>query len=264
MPGAMSSFRRSGWALLVVAVALALAACRPKAGASCSAEGKKTCGGDGALLVCEHGKQAAFACKGPGGCAASGDSASCDVSGNAQSDPCPAGDEGLKLCKPDGKTQLRCQGGHFIEVACVGPGACKTKDDGSSACDRGEPEIGAPCSSISPAVCNLKGDSIYGCSGGKWVVARACRGPHGCKGSDLAGTYCDLGAVADGDWCGTDEQSRVTCGPGRASLYACKDGQFELLAACPSGKTCTYAEGDLSGYPGRGPMVLLPKRAQCQ
>jgi hypothetical protein len=162
------------------------------------------------------------------------------------------------------QTQLRCQGGHFIQVACVGPGACKTRDDGTSACDLGEPELGTTCSTISPSACNLKGDSIYGCIGGKWTVARSCRGPHGCKGSELAGTYCDVGVVADGDACQREEEGRVTCGPGRGSLYTCKDGRFQLASTCPAGKACAYSTGDVSGIAERGPLVMLPKGAECK
>jgi hypothetical protein len=249
---------------VALAFAVSLAGCKPKAGTPCSAEGKKVCIGDDALLVCEHGTFAAFSCKGPGGCSSAGDIASCDITRNAQGDPCPSDDTGRKACKPDGKTQLRCDHGHFTEVACAGVGGCKTREDGTSQCDRGEPDLGTTCSSMSPSSCNLKSDSLYGCVGGKWAVTRACRGPHGCKPSDVVGTYCDLGVVAGGDACESDEEGRVTCGPERAGLYTCKDGRFQLLGACPAGKACAYSDGELVGNRARGPLVMLPKGAECR
>ena len=60
------------------------------------------------------------------------------------------------------------------------------------------------------------------------------------------------------------EENRFTCGPARASLYTCKDGHFRLATACPAGKTCTYSEGDVAGDTHKGPLVMLPKLAECK
>lgn len=251
-------------ACVIFVLSLAATACKPKPGAACSAEGKRACAGDDTLVVCEHGKFAAFPCKGSGRCKAEGEGATCDFAGNASGDSCPLEDTGRKTCKPDGKAQLRCASGHLVEVACAGSGACTTNDRGTSECDLGEPELGTACSpGLSRSTCNFKGDTIYGCVSGKWAVVRACRGPNGCKSNGLVGKFCDLGVVDDGDPCEDGEQGRYTCGPARAAVYVCKDRHFLLSKKCDAGKACKYSDAQIDGDTTKGPLVLLPKGADC-
>jgi hypothetical protein len=89
--------KRSVFAAVFVTMAL-VATCKPRSGAKCSTEGKRACGDEATLLVCQGGAYTAIPCKGAAGCASVGDGAACDISGNAAGEPCAADEKGRRVC----------------------------------------------------------------------------------------------------------------------------------------------------------------------
>jgi hypothetical protein len=105
-----------------------------QAGSPCPTENLGRCEEDTSrLLQCKDGSFTVYAdCKGPKGCAVSGDTAECDTSGNSVGDRCAPTSEGKVRCDPDGGTQiLRCeQGALTVEMVCPQGRICGLNDAG--------------------------------------------------------------------------------------------------------------------------------------
>lgn len=85
----------------------------------CHDENLKACSSDGAqVLICKQGTmQRFYACRGEGGCAATGGKLSCDTSVAKQGDACDKKLEGQAFsCTPDKTAILVCKGGAFSLV----------------------------------------------------------------------------------------------------------------------------------------------------
>lgn len=103
--------------LVIAAVIILLAGC----GASCP-ENAGNCASSGSMNVCQGGGELSFPCKGSGGCTSDSSGVTCDITGNADGDPCPTIHEGSGNCAADGVSLLQCTGGRWHKMSC--PSVC--------------------------------------------------------------------------------------------------------------------------------------------
>ncbi len=176
MPGI---FGRNGTiALGALLLVVAAAGCEAKVGDVCEA-GKAACKDGKTELTCEKGKFIAAACKGPKGCRVESGSLHCDVSGNAEGDPCSTDDEGSAQCRPDAKSIVACEKGKYAFSPCRGPKGCTQKGD-TATCDTTLGQAGDKCEGTGYA-CSVDRKSVLKCTGGKAVVDEKCPGKQTCK-----------------------------------------------------------------------------------
>lgn len=103
-------------ALVVTAVFSLLSACgNPKAGDSCTEAGF-LCESASSALECKVGKWTSLPCRGPDGCARTGDTVSCDMRGNREGDLCASSAEGKGLCTEDNLGTLECRQGVLLKT----------------------------------------------------------------------------------------------------------------------------------------------------
>ncbi len=126
---------------LLAAGLLALASCTPSPqpiapGNPCSPPEAPGCDeGAPRLLRCQDGRWAVYSdCHGPEGCAAQGDSLTCDTSGNSLGDRCAPIAEGKIRCQPDGGQRiLKCTDGGLVSLLeCAQGTSCAGVDAGLS------------------------------------------------------------------------------------------------------------------------------------
>jgi hypothetical protein len=143
--------------------------------AACSPDGKS-------FLECENDRLVVtLTCKGPKGCRSTdhGKSVSCDYTRAEENDPCNVKDW---ACSTDGKMELRCDGEKFIAAhACGGPEGCTVSlgNDGQQtlSCDDHIAPENAPCVDDGRFACSSDMKSLLRCTRGKFVLAKACKGP---------------------------------------------------------------------------------------
>jgi hypothetical protein len=139
-------------------------------------------------LACQKGVFIAAPCKGPLGCKEEGKHLLCDITGNAEGDPCSVEDEGNARCVGESQ-RITCLGGHYTVDFCRGPDGCKS--DTSVKCDQSKAADGDPCRSQTNA-CTADGKSVLSCVQGKFRPSAQCSGPDGCTIVDRQ-ISCDLG-----------------------------------------------------------------------
>jgi hypothetical protein len=228
-------------------LAVAIVGCKPKAGRKCN--GGAACANEHTELACVDGQYVAMPCKGPDGCVASDNVASCDIRGNAEGDPCVAAGGSTKTCAPDGKTQVECAAGKIKVTLCDGPMGC-TGSGESTSCNR-KIHIGDPCSKDDGDSC-LNDKTWAACVDGKWAVQAFCRGNRGC-GPFMGSISCDTSIGVAGDPCiGTSSSCSVD---GRAVLE-CQGGHLAQTRDCKGPAGCSFTKGGLScdeGTTGKPP-----------
>lgn len=94
---------------------LLLSACGINAGDSCEGSGF-VCSSETEALECRDKVWRTLPCRGPGGCAESGNAITCDMKGNVGGDACAASAEGKGLCTADGKAILECRMGTLVQT----------------------------------------------------------------------------------------------------------------------------------------------------
>lgn len=185
---------RPGVAFLVLAVALAAAACdkQPVAGDPC----KKTdirCVDPKTELACQKGVFVAAPCKGPLGCQETNKVLTCDISGNADGDPCSTDDEGNSRCVGENQ-RITCLGGKYAVDFCRGDEGCKVVSS-TVKCDQSKAADGDPCRNQTNA-CGVDAKSVLSCVQGRFRPSAQCPGEGGCAIADREVT-CDLGKKDD-------------------------------------------------------------------
>src|SRR5437899_1199689 len=90
-------------------VVLLLASCKggDKAGGPCD-NGMRKCQDGKTALYCAKGTWQTDTCKGPRGCYEDKGTAACDVTANAEGDPCPQALDGFGACRADLKSRAIC------------------------------------------------------------------------------------------------------------------------------------------------------------
>ncbi len=168
---------------LLVAAAIAFGTgcgCKKKAGDSC-AKGEAACKDDRTTLSCQDGKFIESPCKGANGCKVEGATVDCDISGNANGDPCSKEEEGNTACSGDGKSQIECKGGAYVVHPCRGPDGCKQTGMMAN-CDVSIAQQGDLCEGVTGGyACSLDNKALLKCKNGKFEVEEQCPAEKPCK-----------------------------------------------------------------------------------
>lgn len=107
---------RSTIIALVFAASSLLVSCgSAKAGDKCDTTGF-LCADATTALECKSSAWASLPCRGPNGCARSGQTVTCDMSANLENDACATSAEGKGLCAAGGLAQLECRGGVLVKT----------------------------------------------------------------------------------------------------------------------------------------------------
>lgn len=228
--------RFASLALVATVVALVVA-CKPKEGGSCRGTAA-TCTDPTTALVCRSGTYVAVTCRGPGGCAVSGEAVTCDDSTGTAGDTCFGVKPQDYACSSDGKEALHCEDGRFVKyLACRGPQACKVIGRTVS-CDTAIAEIDDPCLIPGQISCSTDRTTMLQCVQNRFAVYRNCRGRHGCYFSgDIPG--CDETRAKDGDPCGL--LGLTACSDDGTHEMQCNGTRFSRLRPCRSGP-CTVVD----------------------
>lgn len=142
----------------------------------------------------------------------------------------------------DGKRELVCQAGKFIETPCNGPAGCRT-GDGRTSCDFSGNKAGDPCSADDEgaASCANK-DGMLACHGGRYALL-PCRGSQGCV--NVAGrAACDTSLAEPGDVCHDD--NRKACSSDGSEVLICKQRTMQRFHLCRGANGCSTSQGKLS------------------
>jgi hypothetical protein len=128
-------------------------------------------------LLCTQGKfKTVEACRGPKGCAVSGDVTTCDSKLAEKGDLCTTA--GAFACTSDTKARVVCKDGAFaFDRFCKGPSGCHPAD---FACDESISELGDPCGVPGMFACSTSGDDELVCQGGQYAKDHKCKRP-GCS-----------------------------------------------------------------------------------
>jgi hypothetical protein len=144
-------------------------------------------------LACQRGTFIAAPCKGPMGCKEDGKHLFCDVTGNAEGDPCSTDEDGAAKCIGD-KQRITCRGGKYTIDWCRGDQGCDAKT-GTVKCDQSKGQDGDPCHGSTNA-CSQDGKRVLSCHDGRLGTAAECPGEAGCTIQDRQ-VSCDLGKKDD-------------------------------------------------------------------
>ncbi|MCC6214955.1 MAG: hypothetical protein IT376_08810 [Polyangiaceae bacterium] len=220
---------------VIAVVGLLVAACKPGAGSSCD-RGDGRCLDAQRMLKCQGGRLVEMPCKGKGGCALGPKGPDCDLSGNADGDPCSTDDEGIAACADD-KTLVACRSGKFVRAACKGPDGC-VQQGANAVCDATRADVGDACKDPSHKACAADGSAFLACSEGKLARVFDCRGKNGCKatGSKLD---CDMTVARIDDPCPKEMEGRPACSDDGAHILECQRGVFAIETPCTGGKRCS-------------------------
>lgn len=234
-------------------VSIAAAGCKEKpiAGASCIANyelGTGECQDPSTFLVCDTKTTfIAVPCKGKKGCYGTGPgkvAEKCDVSGNADGDPCALADWNHKQCAEDGKSLVVCAGPppKFRVLPCLGPNGCRGTGVATE-CDQSAARAGDACNAAATQVlttCSEDKKTMLRCGSSQddkqtWVAARTCRGPNGCTSAGKAAS-CDSSIAQPGDPC--DKPNMAACSADGKAKLVCKDGVFAEAGPCAGPDGC--------------------------
>jgi hypothetical protein len=206
------------------------------------------CLDDRTFVSCDH-EHVEIPCRGPKGCHAAGAGwlhLSCDMSANADGDPCVWSNRHHGQCGLDGKSLVECafslqRPAHTARIPCRGPRGCVDDGKDEPTCDdsvgvEGEPcTTGGACSADQSVLrCDLPPPPNVGAPG-RWVVQQRCRGPNGCKrvghadGNGYSVTCDDVVAV-EGDPCPFDGAS--ACNLQGTAQLECRGHRMVLFRPC--------------------------------
>lgn len=203
------------------------------AGSAC--KGKTgLCKGDSTALICNDGKYAEVACRGPKGCSISGGNMSCDSSLNSEDDKCPAVWEGTGSCRGTSKW-VGCHDGAYVVLDCRGKTACKQTGTTSN-CDQGVVDEGDACTDEDTASCSESGSEKFICKKGKMGSPVPCRGPEKCHSSpDGKKILCDQSLGKEGDTC---QSAGGACSVDGSATLHCANGKYVVSHICRGGGPC--------------------------
>lgn len=224
--------------LLALIVTLGTFGCsKPKAGDKCEEVGRRACVDAKTALYCAGGTWQLDTCKGPKGCVEEKGIATCDLTENAEGDPCPAALDGFGACLSDKKSRAVCQKGKYVVEPCRGPDGCTMQQGGMSTCDHAVTKIGDRCTVDGRVqMCADDGKSFARCADGVITLGQKCPGPNGCKDQGGGRVSCDPnGDFAEGDLC---HFIKYTCTANGRALLICEDGKFKQNKTCPGPEGC--------------------------
>jgi hypothetical protein len=230
---------RFGLAAFLGFSGLALVACKPSVGSSCT-KGEARCVDSGRALVCEDGKFIETPCAGKLGCRLQPEGTACDVHGNKAGDRCSKDEEGAAVCA-DAETLLVCRAGKTVRAACRGTGGC-VEEHGRAACDASIAEAGDPCGAASKSSCSVSGKEVLACAGGAMKKVYECRGERGCTVAS-GKIDCDQSVARLGDGCDRRVEGTFACSEDRKNIVKCAGGRFIADEKCKAGTACLAEPG---------------------
>jgi hypothetical protein len=232
---------RSTLAAFLGLAGLALVACKPAVGSSCT-KGEARCIDPGRALVCEAGKFIETPCAGKLGCRLQPEGTACDVHGNKAGDRCSKDEEGAAVCA-DSETLLVCRSGTTVRAACRGKDGC-VEEHGRAACDASIAEAGDPCGAGSKSSCSVSGKEVLVCAGGAMKKTYECRGERGCTVAS-GKLDCDQTVAKLGDGCDRRLEGSVACSEDRKNIVKCALGRFVADEKCKAGTECLAEPGSI-------------------
>ncbi|HEX3773441.1 MAG TPA: hypothetical protein VHV51_03195 [Polyangiaceae bacterium] len=142
----------------------------------------------------------------------------------------------------DGKHELACEAGKFIETPCSGPRGCSTSEQGTS-CDFSGDKPGDPCSADDEgaATCNSK-DTMLACHGALYGIV-PCRGSKGCALAE-GRAACDTSIAQLNDAC--RDEGLKACASDGLQVLICKDHAMSTFYPCRGANGCSTNAGKLS------------------
>jgi hypothetical protein len=225
-------------AWVVVSIAMLFAGCckDAKPGDSCTT-GKASCMDKTTELVCQDGKFVTAVCRGPKGCYTEGEKQRCDISANADGDPCPLASEGDAQCAVDKRRMVVCHAGAYALHSCRGPKGCDESGE-KVECDKSIQMEGDKCTTDSTYTCSMDKKRSLMCKGGKYVIDEHCRGPAGCNSSGEK-IKCDRGPQNIGEPC--HKADDYECGTDGKTMMVCQSSKWAVEKKCP-GKCASTAD----------------------
>lgn len=230
---------RSSLAVLIAVAAVALVACKPSVGSSCT-RGEARCIDTGRALVCEEGKFVETPCNGKLGCRLQPEGTACDTRGNKAGDRCSKDEEGAAVCA-DPETLLVCRGGTTQRSACRGKGGC-VEEQGHAACDASIAEEGDACGAGSKSACSVSGKDVLVCVGAAMKKTYECRGERGCTVAS-GKLDCDQSVARLGDACDPRLEGSFACSEDAKNIVKCAGGHFVADEKCKAGTQCLAEPG---------------------
>jgi hypothetical protein len=141
-----------------------------------------------------------------------------------------------------GRSELICQNGRYIQAPCKGPRGCGLTSKGVF-CDISGNAPGDPCSTDEEgASACADGKTMLVCTGGKFI-ATACRGPKGCETQD-GRPLCDTTVAEPGDACKEAEKPKACSSDGKQYL-SCQGGKMTMQFQCLGPGGCKSQAGKL-------------------
>jgi hypothetical protein len=150
-------------------------------------------------------------------------------------------DKGEARCL-DGKRELVCEAGRFVESPCKGPAGCSSTERGTS-CDFSGNGAGDACSSDEEgaATCTNRA-ALLACHGGKYALV-PCRGSRGCTNTE-GRAACDTSIAEPGDNC-NDDNLKACSGDG-SQVLVCRQHAMQRFCLCRGESGCVSSAGKLS------------------
>jgi hypothetical protein len=216
---------------------MGLGSCKPAPGRSCRVN-EARCLDPKRELVCDPELLTfiEMPCKGKAGCVTAEERTSCDVSGNAEGDPCSKADEGIGVCAGS-DAMLACHDRKFERVPCRGPRGCAMLGEQPS-CDQSIAEAGESCKKAGAQACSVDGNQVLLCSEGKLTMQYVCRGQGRCSstGGKLS---CDQTIARLGDGCDKKLSGHIACSEDKKALITCQNERFVSSEKCKPGTLCS-------------------------
>jgi hypothetical protein len=229
------------------ASAVLLGGCKPKAGASCKIETKEVCVSEKQALVCHDGKWEEMSCKGPNGCAKSGNESTCDQTVAEDKDVCNLVND--YVCSSDKKGMLECTKNRWSFVqSCLGDRAC-VMEQKKVTCDNSIANVGDDCREEDDYACTPDKKNALVCKGKKFGIASNCKGKNACRvtGDKATGfkVECDDSIANIGDPC--DKEGHFACAPDEKQIVKCVGKKFIADDKCQKKQEKCAVKGELVG-----------------
>ncbi len=235
-----------------VLAALGAEGCKPKAGGSCKIETSEVCNDDKSALACHDGKWEEMSCKGPAGCAKSGNEYVCDQSVAKEGEVCNLSNN--FVCTADKKAMLECQKNKWVtSQTCLGERGCSINEK-KITCDNSIANLDDKCPAEDDGIdyaCTPDKKAALVCRKGKFVMASPCKGPKACRvaGDKSSGfkVECDDSVANVGDPC--EKEGHYACAPDERSIVRCKDKKFVQDDKCTKPKErCTLRDNQVGCF----------------
>lgn len=235
----------------VAALVTLVSGCKPKPGGACKIETSEVCVDEKSALACHDGKWEEMACKGPAGCAKSGNESVCDQSVAKEGETCNLASN--FVCTADKKAMLECVKNKWApSQTCMGERGCSIADK-KITCDNSIANLDDKCPPEDDGIdyaCTPDKKAALVCRKGKFVMASPCKGSKACRvsGDKSSGfkVECDDSVANVGDPC--EKEGHYACAPDERSIVRCKDKKFAQDDKCKPKEKCTLRDNQVGCF----------------